>query len=168
MFGGVLFCILCIHQNLEGLGKIKSYDISIVWIHLSHFIFGVWLLWPCPQVSRPLPSLTGNLLPFISRSRGYSWRKSLLIRSLPVSKPLFFCTHYPHLGRFYRVAPFPSIYLWCPRDRHFLFSFYLIREVLWSLLRFYTLFFKSLRYHLFLYLDPSSPTQTRDALLMKY
>ena len=104
MFGGCLFAFVT-SESFEGLGKIKSYNISIIGIYLSHSIFGVRFLWSCLQVFVLASALSdrGTCYPFFK----VLWlllKKLVPIQSLPVPKPLSVRTLYPHLGRYRRVA----------------------------------------------------------------
>ena len=145
MFGFFISYSLHSSESLEGLGKLKSYDISIVWIQLLHSIFGVWILWSVYKFSsRLLPQRLENLLPFNSRSCGYSWRKLLLFGLFQFPSPCSLALVTLILEGIVLLLPFSFIYLWCSRDCPFLFSFYLFLEILWPC--YGTLYFK---YHRF-------------------
>ena len=110
---GVSLHLLHSSESHEVLGKTESYDISFVPIYLSHSIFDVRIPWSCLQVSWSLPSLTENLLPFVSRSPGYSWRKLLLIWSLPVPGSWLYSTIL-FLSMFTIPSTVPStVQSWC-------------------------------------------------------
>ena len=160
--------LLLSSESLGGLGKIESYDISIVRIYLSHSIFGFRFARSCLQVSRPLPSLTGNLLPLfkvpwllLKKITSYlvssSFQALVLLHSLPSSWKVSLCCSLFLLSIFGGTV---IVSLSSP-------SIYLKRSIV-IIATYDTLFFKSPRYHNLYRHTYRSTVHVRRTLLFKY
>ena len=167
----VVSFIHCIYQNLLKVSENKSLTISLSFEYISRtlnlvsdFYDLIYKLsfWRLPQrLETCYPFFQGSVV--ISEEN-----RSLFVSSS--FQPLGFALITFILKGIVVLLPFPFIYLWGYQDRLSLsfFFFCLSSEVLWALLRYILFFLVTTVSSFFLYSDPSSLTQTSDALLTKY